>query len=81
MEEIINKENDRDHMTAAIMVEGPIKTVTHKEMAIAIKVIKPGKAPGLYKVCAEMISASREAGVSVMVELCKQVLDGKGMPD
>ena len=28
-----------------------------------------------------MISASGEVGVSVMVELCKHVLDGKGMPD
>ena len=28
-----------------------------------------------------MISASGEVGVSVMVELCQLVLDGKGMPD
>ena len=28
-----------------------------------------------------MISASGEVGVSVMVELCQRVLDGKEMPD
>ena len=37
MEEIMNKENDWDHVTAASMVEGPIKNVTREEMAVAIK--------------------------------------------
>ena len=67
MEEIMNKENDWDHVTAASMVEGPIKNVTHKEMVIALKVMKPGKAAGPSEVCAEMISVSGEVGVSVMV--------------
>ena len=80
MEEIMNKE-DWDHVTAASMVEGPIKNVTQEEMAIAIKVMKPGKAVGPYEVCAEMISVSGEVGISVMVELCQRVLDRKGMPD
>ena len=62
------------------MVEGPIKNVTREEMAIAVKVMKPGKAARPSEVCAE-ISASGEVGVSVMVELCQRVLDGKGMPD
>ena len=81
MEEIMNKENDWDHVTEASMVEAPIKNVTQAEMAIAIKAMKPGKAPGPSEVCAEMISTSGEVGVSVMVELCQRVLDGKGMPD
>ena len=63
------------------MVEGPIKNVTREEMARAIKVMKPVKAAGPSEVCAEMISARGEVGVSVMVELCQCVLDGKGMPD
>ena len=46
MEKITNKENDWDHVTAASMVEGLIKNVTREEMAIAIKVMKPEKAPG-----------------------------------
>ena len=81
MEEIVNKENDWDHVTEASMLEGPIKNVTREEMAIAIKVMKPGKAAGSSEVCTEMISAGGEVGVSVMVELCQRVLDGKGMPD
>ena len=52
-----------------------------KEKAIAIKVMKPGKAAGPSEVCAKMISAGGEVGVSVMVDLCQHVLDGKEMPD
>ena len=63
------------------MVERPNKNVTREEMAIAIQVIKPGKAAGPTEVCAEMISAGGEVGVRVMVELCQRVLDGKEMPD
>ena len=79
----MNKENDWDHVTAGSMVEGQTKNVcgTGTEMAIAIKVMKPGKAARPSEVRAEMISASGEIGVSVMVELCQRVLDGKGMPD
>ena len=79
--EIMNKKNDWDHVTAASMVEGPIKNVTHEEMTIAIKVMKPQKAAGLFEVCAEMISARGEVGISVMVELCQCMLNGKGMLD
>ena len=63
------------------MVERPIKNVTLEEVAMAIKVIKPGKTAGPSEVCAEMISASGEVGVSVMVELCQRVLDEKERPD
>ena len=76
----MNKGNNWDHVTAASMVEGPIKNDTHKEMAI-IKVMKQGKAAGPSEICAEMISGSGEIGVSVMVELCQGVLDGREMPD
>ena len=64
----MNKENNSDLVKASTMIEGPIKNVTCKEIEIAIKVIKPGDAAGLSEVCAEMISASGKAGVSVMVE-------------
>ena len=76
----MNKENNWGHVTAASMVEGPIKNVTREEIAIAIKVIKPGKAAGPSEVCAEMISASGDVGIRVMVELCQRILDEKGMP-
>jgi len=42
--------------------------------------MKPQKAPGLSGVTAEMISASGQVGVNVMMQLCQGVLDGKGMP-
>ena len=77
----MNKENNWDHVTEASMVEGLIKNVTREEMSIAIKMVKVGKAAGPSEVCAEMISASGEVEVSVMVELCQCILDGKGMPD
>ena len=73
----MNKENDWDHVTAASMIGVTIKNVTHKEMAIAMEVMKPGRAAGPFEVCAEMISANGEVGVSVMVELCQPMLDGK----
>ena len=76
----MNKENDWEHVTEASMEEGPIKNVTGEEIAIAIKVMKPRKAAGPFEVCAEMIFA-REERVSVMMEFCQRVLDGKGMPD
>ena len=31
--------------------------------------------------CVEMLAASGEIGIGVMVELCQGVLDGRGMPD
>ena len=47
----MNKKNDWDHVTAASMVEGSINNVTHEEMAMAIKVMKPGKTAGPSEVC------------------------------
>ena len=81
IEEIMNEENDWDHVTEPSVTEGPVKNVAREEMAMVIKVMKPGKAAGPSEVYAEMISARGEKGVSVMVELCKRVLDRKGMPD
>ena len=69
MEEMINNENDWDHVTEASEVEGPIEKIPCKELAIAIKMMKPGKAAGSSEVCAEMISASGEVRVSVILEL------------
>ena len=42
----MNKENDWDHVTEASMIERPIINITPQEMAIAIKVMKPGKEAG-----------------------------------
>ena len=43
--------------------------------------MKAGKAAGPSEVSVEMIAASGEIGIGVLVELCQGVLDGRGMPD
>ena len=43
--------------------------------------MKSGKATEPSEVCVELIVASGEIGVKVMMEPCHRVLDGRGMPD
>ena len=43
--------------------------------------MKAGKAVGPSEVSTEMIAASGEVGIRVMMELCQRLLDGKGMPE
>ena len=50
-------------------------------MVKALGKMKAVKAAGPSEVCVEMIAASEEIGIDVMVELCQSVLDGRGMPD
>ena len=45
------------------------------------KYLKIRKAPGLTEVYAEMILASGDVGIRVLMDLCHRILDGKGMPD
>ena len=47
----------------------------------AMQKMKSGKVTGPSEVSVEMIVASGEIGVKVMMELCQRVLDGRGMPD
>ena len=42
---------------------------------------KAGKAAGPSEISVEMIAASEKIGISVMVELCQGMLDGRGMLD
>ena len=79
MEEI-NEENDWDNMTEGDTVEGRVEKVSHEEMVTAIKAVKPGKAAGPFQLCAEIIFASGEVKISVRMELCQRVLNGKEMP-
>ena len=65
----------------AELVEGPVERVSWKEVLKAIREMKAGKAAGPSEVSVEMIAASGEIGIGVMVELCQGVLDGRGMPD
>lgn len=81
MEKIMNEENEWDQKVEADLVEGPVEGISREEVVKAIKEMKMGKAAGPSEVCVEMIEASGEIGIDVMVELCQRVLDGKGMPD
>jgi len=80
MEKIMNEENSWDQDTDADMVEGPLEKVNCGKIVNAIKAMKPQKAHGPSGVTTEMISASGQVGVNVMMHLCQRVLDGKGMP-
>ena len=63
------------------MVEGPVEQVSRKEVREAIRKMKQGKAAGLSEVTTEMIVAGSRIAEEVMLQLCQQVLDGKGIPD
>ena len=81
MKKIMNEENDWDQMTEVDAVEGPVEKVTRGEVRNAVETMKRGKATGPSEVSTEMITASGEIGIDVMMKLCQDVLDGRGMPD
>ena len=65
----------------AEFVEGSVERVSREEVVKVIREMKVGKAAGPLEVSVEMIAASWEIRIGVMVELCQGVLDGRGMPD
>ena len=77
----MNEENAWDHKVDAAMVEGPVEEVSRKEVREAIRKMKQGKAARLSEVITEMIGAGGRITEEVMLQLCQQVLDGKGIPD
>ena len=81
LEKIMNEENEWDRMVETDLVEGPVEKVVGDEIVEAMQSMKSGKATGTSEVSVEMIVASGEIGVKVMMELCQNVLDGRGMPD
>ena len=70
-----------DQNVKAELVEGPVEIVSREEVVKAIREMKARKAAGPSEVSVEMIAASGEIRIGVMVELCQSVLDGRGMPD
>ena len=52
------------------MVERHIEMVTCKEIVIAIKAMKSGKAARPCEICAKMIFNNKEVWISVIIELC-----------
>ena len=81
MEKIMNEENEWDCMVETDLVEGIVEKVAHNEIVEAMQTMKSGKATGKSEVSVEMIVASGEIGVKVMMKLCQHVLDSRGMPD
>ena len=81
MEKIMNVENEWNRMVETDLAEGPVEKVVRNEIVEAIQSMKSGKATGTSEVSVEMIFASGEIGVEVMMGLCQRVLDGRGMPD
>ena len=81
MEKIINEENEWNHMVETDVVEVLVEKVARNDIVETMDKMKSGKATGPSEVCVEMIVASDEIGVQVMMELCQRVLDGRGMPD
>ena len=77
----MNEENEWDQNVQADLVEGPPERVSREEVVKALGKMKAGKAAAPSEVSVEMIAASGEIGVDVMVELCHSVLDGRRMPD
>ena len=63
------------------VVEGPVKKVARNEIVEAMQTMKSGKATGPSEVSVDIIFASGEIGMKVMMELCQRVLDGREMPD
>ena len=63
------------------VVRGPVEKVARNKIVEAMQKMKSGKATGPCKVSMEMIVASDEIRVKVLMELCQHVLDSRGMPD
>lgn len=55
--------------------------VSREKIGMAMRKMKTGKAAGPSGVCAELIIASGELGIEIMLKLCQSVLDGKRIPD
>ena len=81
MERVMNEKNEWDQNLQADLVEGPVERVRREEVVKAMEKMKAGKAAGLFEVSVEMIAASGEIGIDVIVELCPSMLDGRGMRD
>ena len=73
MERIMNEENEWYQNVEADLVEGPVERVSREEVVKAMGEMKAGKAAGPSEVSVEMIAASGEIEIGVMVELCVRV--------
>ena len=75
------RKNAWDLKVDAAMVEMPVAKVSRKEVRKVIRKMKQGKVARLSEITTEMIVASGRIAEEVILRLCQQVLDGKGIPD
>ena len=81
MEKIMNEKNKWDQMVETNVLERQVEKVADNKIVEAMQKMKSGKATGSSKVSVEIIVASGEDGVKVMMELCQNVLDSGEMSD
>ena len=81
VEKIKNEENEWDHMMETEVIEGPVEKVARHEIVETMQKMKSGKPTGPSEVSVEMVVASGEVEVKVMMETGQRVLNGRGMPD
>jgi len=70
MERVMNEENEWGQNVQVNLVEGPAERVSREEVVKTLGKMKAGKAAGPLEVSVEMIAASGEIGIDVMVDLC-----------
>ena len=81
MSKIMNEENELDQIADADVLDGPIERVMRDEIMEEFKYVMIGKVPVPTEVYTEMILASGDVGITVLIELCHRILDRKGLPD
>ena len=80
MEKIMNKKNEWNHRVETDAKE-PVEKVVCNKTVEAIQKMKSGKATRPSEVSVEMIVASGEIGIKVIMELCQRLLDEREMHD
>ena len=76
---ILNEDNELDQAADADAVQGQIERVLTEEILDALKHLRIGKTSGPSDVYAEMILASGDIGIRVLMEISQRYLDEKGM--
>ena len=66
----MNEANKRDQMVETDVIEGRMEKITRKEIVKVIQKRKSEMATGPSEVSVEIIVASGEIGVKVMMDLC-----------
>ena len=77
---ITNEGNYWDHNVEGDAVEGAVVCVGREEVLLALNEMRTERTPEPSEVSSELIAASGEVGMQVMIEICLKILDGFQMP-